>query len=197
MKTYDIAIELTTDMLGTVPKNREVYTSYIESKRPDDGANEPEAETVDEIEEKGWTGFHADEHGLFIYDYFLKGFIKNAGNVMKDELGIKALRSKLTDYVFITPRRVYLGKASPDGVVERPLRAQTMQGPRVTLARSDMVRAGTSIVFSLTILPNPHKIDIALIERLLEYGQYQGLGQFRNGGYGRFKVVACGELVAA
>ena len=183
-----VKIRLITDMLGTVPKNKEVYTNYIENKRPATNG-EPETNTINEIEEKGWTGFHCDANGLFLYDYVVKGFIRYAGNVLKDTLKVKNLRSKLTDYLFVQPRRVYVGKTKPDGVLERPLRAQTMQGPRVTLARSDYVCEGTEIDFTLLLLPNNKDITEEILESILEYGQYQGLGQFRNGGYGRFEVV--------
>lgn len=185
-----VRIELITEMLGTVPKDREVYSTYIETKKPVELQEEKEAETIaEEMEEKGWTGFHSDENGLFVYDYFIKGFFKNAGNVLKASVGVKNLRSKLTDYFFIFPRRIYLGKPIPDGIKERPLRAQTMQGPRVTLARSDYVAAGTVIEFRIKLLKHP-EITIDLLKTLMEYGELQGLGQFRNGGYGRFKVLS-------
>jgi hypothetical protein len=182
-----VTIRLITPMLGTVPKDKEVYSTYIESKRPETGAD-IEAKTIQETEEKGWTGFHSDENGLFVYDYFVKGFIRYAGNVLKDELKIKALKSKLTDFLFVQPRRIYLGKTKPDGVLERPLRAQTMQGPRVTLARSDYVDEGTEIKFDILLL-NHKEITVEKISMILDYGKLQGLGQFRNGGYGRFEVV--------
>lgn len=181
-----IKIKLITEMLGTVTKDPEVYKTYIESKKPKE-IEEDESLSVEKIEEKGWTGFHADERGLFVYDYLVKGFLKNAANVLKDSIGIKNFRSKLNDYVFVTPRKIYLGKAQPDGVIERPLRAMTMQGPRVTLARSDYINAGTEIEAEIALLPHK-EISEETIKKLFEYGKLQGLGQFRNGGYGRFEV---------
>ena len=185
-RVYQIRLE--TEMLGTVTKDPEVYKTYIESKRPEGVEGEAEYLTVEKVEEKGWTGFHRDENGLFIYEYMVKGFLKHSGNVLKDSLKVKALRSKIDDFLFVTPRRIYLGKMEPDGVVERPLRAMTMQGPRVTLARSDYVDAGLEVGFEITLLP--HKdLTWEVVDTLLEYGQLSGLGQFRNGGYGRFVVV--------
>jgi len=181
-------IELTSRMLGTVTKDPEVYKTYIESKKPEEKAGEDEYLTVEKVEEKGWTGFHKDETGLFIYEYMIKGFLKNAGNVLKDAQKVKALKSKIDNFVFISPRRVYLGQEEPDGVLERPLRAMTARGPRVTLARSDYIRAGKVIEFEITLLPHK-ELSWKLLNSLLEYGELMGLGQFRNGGYGRFKVV--------
>jgi hypothetical protein len=188
-KSY--TIKLITEMLGTVTKDPEVYKTYIESKKPE-GVTEEEYLTVEKIEERGWTGFHADDKGLFIYEYMIKGFLKAAGNVLKEELKIKALRSKLDDYVFISPRRIYLGKDKPDGYIERPLRAMTMQGPRVTLVRSDKINDGQEIEFTVNLLPHK-EIDWNVIDKLLAHGELMGLGQFRNGGYGRFEVTKKGE----
>jgi len=184
-----VKIELTTEMLGTVPKDRDVYKTYIESKKPEEKNGEDEYLTVEKIEEKGWTGFHSDENGLFIYEYMIKGFLKNAGNVLKEIVKIKNLKSKIDDYVFIQPRKIYLGMTEPQGVIERPLRAMTMQGPRVTLARSDYVAAGHQLDFEITLIPHK-ELKESVIKTLLAHGELMGLGQFRNGGYGRFKVIA-------
>jgi len=187
MEKRKYVIELKTEMLGTVPKDPEVYRTYIESKKPE-GVDEEEYLNVEKIEEKGWTGFHKDTNGLFLYDYMIKGFLKHAGNVLKAELKIAALRSKLNDFCFVFPRKIYLGKEKADGFVERPLRAMTQQGPRVALARSDYINAGQQIEFELGLLEHK-EIKWKTIDTLLEYGELAGLGQFRNGGYGRFVVV--------
>jgi hypothetical protein len=179
-------IKLVSEMLGTVTKDPEVYKTYIESKKPE-SITEEEYLTVNKIEEKGWTGFHNDDQGLFVYDYLIKGFLKNSGNIQKDTLKVKALRSKLDDICFIFPRRIYLGLTVPDGIIERPLRAMTMQGPRVTLARSDYMAAGKTLDFEIGLMPHK-EITWQVVDQLLEYGQFMGLGQFRNGGYGRFEV---------
>lgn len=188
METKTYKIELTTRMLGTVTKDPEVYRTYIESKKPEDKNGEDEYLTVEKVEEKGWTGFHRDDTGLFIYEYMIKGFLKNAGNVLKAAQKIAALKSKIDSFVFITPRRITLGQKEPDGMVERPLRAMTARGPRVTLARSDFILAGKVIEFEVTLLPHK-EITWKVLDTLFEYGRLMGLGQFRNGGYGRFKIL--------
>lgn len=193
-------IRLLTDMLGTVPKSPEIYKDYIETKKPVT-VEEDEYLTVEKIEDKGWTGFHSDDRGLFIYDYMIRGMLKNAGEVLqqgieveKEKKGVvskeklRGIRGKIDKYVFISPRRIYLGKREPDGYVERPLRAMTMQGPRVSLARSDYVKEGLEIEFEIELIKNK-EITWDIIEKLLSYGKYCGLGQFRNGSYGRFEVL--------
>ena len=127
--------------------------------------------------------------------------LKNAGEVLqqgieveKEKKGVvskeklRGIRGKIDKYVFISPRRIYLGKREPDGYVERPLRAMTMQGPRVSLARSDYVKEGLEIEFEIELIKNK-EITWDIIEMLLSYGKYCGLGQFRNGSYGRFEVL--------
>lgn len=182
-------IVLITEMLGTAPMNPHIYDDYVASKRPVDvvatAETEEESKYVENMDEKGLTGFRKDENGLFIYDYMVKGFLKNAGNVLKDNIGIKALRSKIEDVVFISPRIIYLDKEKADGILERPLMANTPQGKRVALARSEYVNSGTKISFSISMFAHK-EVTWSVIDTLMEYGQYLGLGQFRNGGYGRF-----------
>lgn len=174
-------ITLTEKMLGTVPKNPEVFSRYIQTER----TGEDEIANVPEGQESGYTGFYTDENGIYLYDYHIKGFLKEAGNVLKDQAKITALKSKLDNYLFIFPRKIYL-KSKPDGVLERPLRAMTMQGPRVSLAKSDYVEAGTTFEVEIVILPNKWNIDLALVESLMDYGALKGLGQWRNASFGRF-----------
>jgi hypothetical protein len=184
----NVEVELINPMLGTVSKDPEIYKTFIENKKPVD-IQEEEFKTVEKSEQKGWTGFHIDEEkGLFIYNYMIKGFLKNAGNVLKEQTKIKNLRAKLNNFVFIEPRRIYFDQMKPDGVIERPLRAQTAQGPRITLARSDYIDEGKKLKFKIIILDNKEKINEKLIDTLLQYGKFMGLGQFRNGEYGAFKV---------
>lgn len=200
-KHFDVKIRLLEDILGTVPKNKEIYGTYIESLKPQSEDQDKETDTVpedpDKKERAGWTGFHTDEEGLFIYDYMVKGFIKNAANVLKDDPSIKLknLRSKLTNFVFVFPRRIHLGKKEPDGVFERPLKGVTAQGVIVTLVRSDVVKAGTEISFRLFLMHHK-EVTKEILRLLFEYGKLQGLGQFRNGSFGRFEVVSFEEVKA-
>lgn len=194
MKVQKMKVKLTLlePQLGTVPKNPEVYAAFIATKAAEQKGEE-EVLTVPKMEEKGWTGFHQDDDGIFIYDYMVRGFLKNAANVLKDQLKLKNARSKIDQLVFVFPRRIHFkrnGKsiAKPDGVLERPLRAQTMQGPRVTLARSDYVSAGATLEFDIHVIGNEKEITPHLVESLFDYSEYCGLGQFRNGSYGRCKA---------
>lgn len=204
MKLLEIPVELTLmePQLGTVPKNKEVYAKFIIDRLRSDLEKElitqaefdkrkiEEVESVKEQEDKGWTGFHQDKGGIFIYDYMIRGFLKNAATVLKEQTGLKNQKSKIDSFVFVFPRKIYFTKNGKPvhethGVLERPLRAQTMQGPRVTLARSDFMDEGCKLSFVVTLVENPG-ISVNLLKELFTYGKLQGLGQFRNGSYGRF-----------
>lgn len=182
IEKYHVTVTLITPMLGTVPKDEHIYSTYIASKAPEDV--DTSDEDVPVSDEKRYTGFHTDEKGIYLLDYQVKGMIKEGGNILKDVFGITALRSKLDNFLFVQPRKIYLGKKEPDGVLERPLRAQTAMGPRVSLAKSDYVDEGTTFEFDIAILSGPVTIDVVRV--ILDYGELKGFGQFRNGGFGRF-----------
>jgi hypothetical protein len=206
----NVTLKTTTELLGTIPKNPEIYKQYIETKRPDGGSDDV---TIEQREDAGWTGFHSDEKGIFLFEYMFKGFLKHWGNVLKDKLDVTALRSKIDDIVFISPRKVYplredgLIIREPDGVNERSIRVMTPMGPRVSLIRSDYLAPGAILNIQVEIIdvgdkavkpgapvkPGKVRITPELIRTLFENGKYAGLGQFRNGGYGRFEVVAFDE----
>jgi|GEM_PF-1780894 len=199
-----LTIRLIERMLGTVPKDKDIYANYIAGKSPkplSDKMIEEEVASVEEIEEKGWTGFHQDEKGLFIYDYLVKGFIKNALEVCIETAAIGKISAykKWADLlVFVWPRKIYLGCTNPDGVIERPLRTMSPKGPRVALSRSDYIDVGRDITFEVEILPNKKALGWPTMNQVFAYGRFVGLGQWRgSGGYGRFElidVVAIGEM---
>lgn len=195
-ETRKVKIKLLKDMLGTVPKNKDVYRKYIASKAKDLSPDEVdvEVETVEDLEAKGWTGFHSDAKGrLFIYDYMIKGFFKEAiasciaaGALTK----IPAYKKWIDHFVFVKPREIFLQVKKPDGDLERPLRTMTPKGERVTLARSDFLKEGRTLEFEVMLLPNSKGVTWEVLETAFSYGQLVGLGQWRgSGGYGAFEVV--------
>jgi len=128
--------------------------------------------------------------GPVLIDYVVKGFLKDACSMLRRVSGTKsskvvAYRKVIDGLVFASPReiRIHLPEGMLMGVLERPLRAQTAQGERVTLARSDTCPAGSRIGFTLTVLGG---VSEALLCEWLEYGELRGLGQWRNAGYGTF-----------
>jgi len=183
---YSLTIRFTEPLLGTQPQ-KQVATEFLASKIDGGELPEDEQETLPEMLEKGTTAFHRLDGKPILYDYQIKGFLKEAGQVFNGLRGVKNLRSKIDNLVFVMPRRFVLAipNGAPIEFLERPLRAMTAQGPRTSLARSEMLPAGTSIECQIEVYPGP--ISEALLTDLLSYGAKKGMGQWRNGSYGRFE----------
>jgi hypothetical protein len=190
MKRYHVKLSFLEPILGTAPKDKEVYATYIASKDLSREELGEELETVAEVEEKGWTGFHEREGKPFLFNYMIKGFFKDACGALRRCPGMES--KKLTAYrkvidtlVFIRPREIPL--MLPDGmemgILERPLRAQTAQGERIALARSDTCPAGTTIEFDVLV---QGAVSPDLLNEWFDYGQWRGLGQWRNADWGSF-----------
>lgn len=81
------------------------------------------------------------------------------------------------------PLCYYIHKAHD--ILERPLRAETAMGPRVTLTRSDVLNPGTKLVFTLKVIW-PDVFTEEVLRQFMERGELVGYGQWRTGSYGRF-----------
>ena len=185
-------------MLGSQPASRTLRTEFIASKAPSPAEVEEEDNLLGDMEARGLTVFlRDDEDGkLILLDYMQRGYFKGTLEAIVAQTGIKQVRSKVDRYLFVGPRRIpILRDGEPiyeeDDQIERPLRAETMRGPRVSLAASEAIDAGWTVEFTVTLLPNPEtKASKALtwdaVEMALDYGKFQGLGQWRTGGNGRF-----------
>ena len=201
MKKLKVKIEFIEPVLGTAPNNEELYSDFIGSKSPDAATLEEEiaALGVDAVAEKGMTVFARNEDGTpILWDYQVKGFFKDSCGALsrvggKGEDGKKKKvneSSKLTAFkkiidglIFVHPRQIPIVFDGEIGVCERPLRAHTMQGERVALAKSEEVPAGATCEFTVLLLSEEHE---AAIREWLDYGALRGIGQWRNSGKGRF-----------
>lgn len=191
MKTINIRITFTEAILGTSPANPEIYSDYIGSKAPDASTltDEIEALGVDAVSEKGMTVFPRTAEGKpFLYDYQIKGFFKDCcGGLRKvkssESAKIKAYKKEIDRLVFPQPRQIPIKFSGEMGVCQRPLRAMTMQGERVSLACSEEIPAGAICEFSVVLLSDDHE---KALREWLDYGVLSGIGQWRNSGKGRF-----------
>lgn len=196
-------LTLTTSMLGTVAKNKDIFTTHVLNKMKKEAPEKyeeklaMEQDSIPETNGKGLTGFYQDEHGIFISEHMVKGFLKSACEVAMATNAI----DKVTAYkkwidllVFVSPRKLRFSTATPDGSFARPLPGlMTAQGPRTGLAQSDFVDVGNQIEFDVYILSNSKNIDWPTVEQLFDYGRFVGLGQWRgSGGHGRF-VFECDD----
>jgi len=181
---YRLRVTFTTPILGTQPQ-KDIAVEYLMSKvEPQETADE--LDTLPEALEKGTTAFHKLNGKPIYYDYHIRGFLKNAGSVFNGLRGVRNLRSKVENLVFVKPRQIELHL--PDGgeitFCQRSLRAMTAQGPRTSIARSEQLPAGTWFECVLNVYDGP--ISEALLRDLLSYGENVGFGQWRNGSYGQF-----------
>lgn len=194
MKEMKIKITFIEPVLGSQPADPEVYSKFI-------AANAPDAKTMkEEIEEMGKTKYEEKTMTVFprtadgkpcILDYQIKGFFKDSCSAlqrMKDEdisresCKIKAFKRVIDGNIFPYPRKseiIFDGEISN---LQRPLRAQTMQGERICLANSEMIPAGA---YFFATIKFPDKLE-PVIREWLDYGELKGLGQWRNAGWGRF-----------
>ena len=184
-----VKLMFTECLLGTLSGNPDIAEEFIASKHPD-GPQDDElhAELPKGDVEKSSTIFPREGGKPFIWDYQIKGFLKDACSMLRRVKDTKS--SKLTAYkkvidglIFPGPRKIFIDVVGDISWCERPLRAQTAQGERIALARSESVPVGSSITFDITCLADKY---IKLVEEWLDYGSLRGLGQWRNSGKGRF-----------
>ena len=191
MKTIKVKLTFVEGILGTSPANPDVYRDYIGSKAPDAATVEDEVEALgaDAVAEKSMTVFPRNAEGVpFLYDYQIKGFFKDTCGGLRKVKGsrsekIKAFKKEIDRLIFPQPREIPFENVAGIAECQRPLRASTPQGERVSLAMSEEIPAGATITFSIDILSDEHE---AAVREWLDYGKYSGIGQWRNSGKGRF-----------
>ena len=199
MITKHIHVDFIDDVLGTAPGDPDIHGSYVSSKAPDAATKEEEIAAIgeDEFRAKGKTIFPTDESGNpILWNYQIKGFFKSACAAQRGLSGsksskVKAYKKKIDLGIFVFPDaddpssraiKIHMTKAGV-GECQRPLRAETMQGPRVAIADSDSIEKGSWIEFDVVMLDD---VDWPLVSEWLDYGKFNGLGQWRNSGKGAF-----------
>lgn len=203
MKTKIMKVKITflEPVLGTWPSNQNVARDFIASKSPDAATIEDEVAALgaDAVADKGMTVFPRNENGEpVLYDYQVKGFFKDSCGMLarvggKTETGKKRAvneSGKLSAYkkiidglIFPQPRMIPIKVNGEIGDCQRPLRAQTAQGERVSLANSEEIPAGSTCEFEILLMDE--SLENAVLE-WLDYGVLRGIGQWRNSGKGRF-----------
>jgi len=198
LKTYNLSITLTGPLLGSQPGRDTPAADYLRDKlrkeHPELGEiPDEELEKLPEFTEelkKGTTGFHRNGDGKpMLYNYHIMGMLKAAASSLNGTRNFKNLRSKIQTTVRVTPRELVIDGELAEQPLERPLMGMTAQGPRVSLARSEMVNEGAKIECQIVVADTPKFCcDEALLRELLDYGSmFCGLGQWRNSAvYGQF-----------
>lgn len=178
-------------LLGTLSGNPETATEFILGRNPVGGnaADEVEALPPSDALEKSSTIFARQDGKPFLWDYQAKGFMKDACGMMRrvpDSVSgkLKSYKKVIDGLIFVKPRKIIINVAGEITFCERPLRAQTAQGERIALARSEQIQIGSSIEFEVVLL-DPKLAEY--VEEWLTYGRLRGLGQWRNSGMGSFE----------
>ena len=192
MKEMKVKLTLTEEILGTASNNPEIHSEFIASKAPDAKSREEEIEAigVDAEIEKGMTVFPRNAEGQpIMWDYQIKGFFKDACGMLRKVTDsksskIKAYKKEIDGLIFVQEREIPFQFDGKIGNCQRPLRAQTAQGERVSLANSETIPAGTTLEFTIECLVDS---DMAAVREWLDYGRLRGLGQWRNSGKGKFQ----------
>jgi hypothetical protein len=196
--TFNVELTLLEDLLGTACANPDIYKEFIESKRPSgtgleqggEAADLPQFDPDDELARETTVFRRLDGKRPYIMDYQIKGFFKDACGLLAradDTLSkdLKAYKKEINGLIFPDPRKIPLimPEGATMGINQRPLRGQTAKGERIALMRSETVPPATIIRFQLVVLAE--RLE-DLIHEWLDYGRHYGLGQWRNGGWGRF-----------
>ena len=188
MKEIKVQLTFIDDLLGTMPGNRDIFTDFV-AKKAETVNEEAEAIPVDEALEKGTTVFpRTADDKPFIYDYQLRGYFKESCKFLKKVEGTKsskekAYKQKIDGLIFVKDRQNIINTDKEIGICERPLRASTPQGERISLSRSESIAEGATLEFTVVCMVDS---DIDLVKEWLDYGRFHGTGQWRNSGKGRF-----------
>lgn len=199
LRRFALRVRFLEPILGA-QSTQQITKDFI-AKRAGIELPEDEEALLPEKLERASTVFHRQNESPVLLNYQLGGFLKEAARVRNGYIvpkggraPLKNLQNKVTKTVFVFPR--YLPLVMPEGVNfaelektdgfwnERPLRAETMQGPRVALARSEQLPAGTWFDAEINLLQG--EIDEVVLRDLLRYGRFKGIGQWRNAGWGAF-----------
>jgi hypothetical protein len=202
MKIIKVKCTTFEPMLGLCPDDKEIYRTYITSKAPTIDKEDLEVASLNENPEDTMksTIFPRTADGIpCLWDYQIRGYFKDTCSALArlgntDENGkkvpitksgkLKAFKKIIDGNIFVAPRQIPIIFNGEIGWCERPLRADTPQGSRVALARSEEIPAGATLTFDILLLEDSHE-DV--VKEWLNYGHLRGFGQWRNSGKGRFK----------
>lgn len=195
IKTYKATF--TEGVLGTNPNDADVHATYVAGKEREAAKEELDAEAraLAELQdiEKGITIFLRDEENRpCVSSHVIKGFLKEAIKSLRRDpdtacAKLKNYKGVIDGSVFVEPRMIplILPEGKELGMCSRPLRAETAQGPRVALAKSEEAPAGTTMTFSIkTLCPGLDKV----LEECWEYAELRFMGAWRNSGKGTAKI---------
>lgn len=194
MKNLNVKIYFIEELLGSCPQDQDIYRDYIASKAIDAPSVQDEVNLLgpDEVAKKGTTIFlKRSKTGCpTLSSHTWLGFFKEKVKYLRqadDSICKKftAYKGKIDGNFYIKEKYtdLILPEGAEIGLCERALRANTPQGPIVSLASSETCPAGTMTSFTL-IIDTDEFVKYAI--ECLDKGFFNGHGQWRSGGKGRF-----------
>lgn len=203
MFTLKIQLTFTNTLLGTLPNNPNILRDHIDQDEFDDGTKLKRemaaVEGLEEVLDRGTTVFPRMEDGVtpFIYDYQMKGFFKEKMSFLRKIPGthsskVKAFKKEIDGLLFFEDRENPINVNGEMGIMERPLRASTPQGERVSIARSETIPAGSTVQFTIRCMLDSY---LPIVKECLAYGAFHGTGQWRNSGKGTFTYKILDETI--
>lgn len=236
-QSYEVELHFTTPFASSTPKNPKDIEAMLEARMPStrpEGAvalDELAEEVKEEVEasqevERGYATFKRDENGLYYEGRCVRAHIKDCANQLQGLLGIKALKSKVANRVYVEPAKIRLLRSGeiikePDGSVTHEVQPVGMpwlhhvpleqikepDGSETRIIHAMTMKGPRSSLKTIDYVNNPvlkfnlkvlddGVIDQATLESIFEYGAEHGMGQERSQDWGKYELVRLTEVQA-
>lgn len=194
-------------LCGQTPKNVEMVNSWLMARRPE--ATPPQArsipeiqaevaasmaneETVEEVEQRSWLGFQAQNGQLVMRGATVRAHLKDCARIIskmyvgkvkgESTLGWKIVNGLYVKEYWVPILRDGIPVTVPDGYMDKAVHVQTRQGPMNALKRIDFLQ-GVTMTFTLQLLCGLKHSDI---ETIMQYGAIHGYAGERSEAEGRY-----------
>lgn len=236
-KKYEVELHFTTPFASSTPKNPKDIEAMLVARVPSDqevrrrkeageqitplpDLAEQVAEEVDATEEveRGYATFKRDDSGLYYEARCVRAHIKDCANVLQGILGIKALKSKVANRVYVEPAKIRLLREgepilAPDGSVEVPVTIvcsveskphteviKEPDGSETRIVHAMTMKGPRSSLKTIDYVDKPvlrfqlrvlddGVIDEDILRAFFEYGSEHGMGQERSQDWGKYQLV--------
>jgi len=200
---YRVQIAFRDRLCGGTPLNSELIRTWVDAKMADAPeeirirvAKEDAELVVNDVQERCWNGFFADEHGPLIQTRQVKAALKQSAKMLgitNDKRGSKQILAEGLEVFSVDGGdRLHLGMKKATGTIERPIHVQTTQGPRAAFKRVDYA-TGVKLTFEIWVLKTAAQEKRHIGEddlvKILTFAQNNGIGADRSQGEGKFDVV--------